>query len=428
MSEHKWIRIRTEKTNQVYYHNHELNQTVWHLPPGHSCPEENKSITAEQGVKMGLRKNSLKVPDSRTAESKKNVQNTMKQNKNSSPNKKNTTTTTTKGGGDKLIMISESKKNVQNKMKQNKNSSPNKNNITTTTTRGGGDELIMISNPQHSKKGKESNATTTNRQANVTSTQDSTSRPRPSTFHSNPVQKQSLCAHVHPKNVSASVFFLWLVPVLVCVSINIYYFQIVTLWGYKQRPSQWDKSFGNVTTITYKSVEYRDTQIIQLHSGYQANLTYSKFGFVYQTTNDLRQKAMAKTGEHAPTCRNDFKRQAGSNQQELCEAYCTGCVLGGDTFIYPHMPLYVAGFWTISVILSAIFLPIISKCLKIDKQVGRQSSTSIFGGYTTTDARVYLLLLLSFLIFAVTLFLIHHGRVIDVSKPKNNLYPPTQTR
>ena len=84
---------------------------------------------------------------------------------------------------------------------------------------------------------------------------------------------------------------------------------------------------------------------------------------------------------------------------------------------------YVAALWSIVVLLSAIFLPIIRICLKINKlkATGGQKKDALkdnknakFGGYTTRDARVYLLLLLSFLIFAVTLFLIHFGRVIDV--------------
>ena len=141
-------------------------------------------------------------------------------------------------------------------------------------------------------------------------------------------------------------------------------------------------------------------QIIQLNSGHQTALVYKKYGFEYKRTSELR--AQASTA--ATTCRNDFANQAGEAQQELCEAYCSGCVLGGDTGIYPYMPLYVAALWSIVVLLSAIFLPIIRICLKINKlkATGGQKKDALkdnknakFGGYTTRDARVYLLLLLS---------------------------------
>ena len=194
-----------------------------------------------------------------------------------------------------------------------------------------------------------------------------------------------------------------------CVAINLYYFQIVALWGDRQRPSKWRSAWGNVTDLIYKKETYVNTNIVQLNLGYAANLAYKQSGYEYRTTRGLRKEADALVGTKVPTCRDDFIRQAGQRNQELCEGYCTGCVLGGDTFIYPYMPLYVAGLWSIVVVLSAIFIPIISILLKINANKGNsvaQPTKDKFGGYTSRDARVYLLLLLAFVIFAVTLFLI----------------------
>jgi hypothetical protein len=307
-----WIRIKTD-TGREYFHNHKLDKTVWTLPKGHTCKDDKKTISIEQGVAQGIKRESLEHPDGQPPSTTKQP---VQQKKSKQP-PRNSKRTANKRGGTKTTKPTKPTKPTKN------TAAPSKNNASHM------DDLSMTHNPSLSP----------------TSSNSSTHNPsirRGSGASTGSKSRTHICAHVDPRNVSASVWLMWLTPVLICVAINLYYFQVVEKWGDRQRVSQWNQEWGNVTErSTYKGQVYDKSnyhefmQIIQLNSGHQTALVYKKYGFEYKRTSELR----AQTSTAATTCRNDFANQAGEAQQELCEAYCSGCVLGGDTGIYPYMPL-----------------------------------------------------------------------------------------
>ena len=414
----QWVRIRTPDSGRIYYHNPDLNSTVWSLPKDHSCKNET-AISPKEGVGQGMKRESLEQPTKESTDTAmpldkvvQTAQTTQKAAKKFKKlREKRSRTQEGAAKNDMSIKIRTPMKSpsgagkktarADDKANMTPQSSGSNSMMSNPALGAGGDQQSESKQPQHpqenvktSKKGKNKNKKKKKKKQKKKKT-------------------KSRCAHVDPRNVSFTVYLLWLIPVLIMVSINIYYFQIVELWGDLQRPGKYQNNTKPLKFIWPKDGKtYENMRLIQLNTGHDAALAYAQANLKYISTKELRKLTPPST------CQNHFIEQAGTLTEQLCHGYCTGCVLGGNTAVYPYLPLILAGLWTGGVILSGIFLPIIASLWNQKKSGGgagtagrEEHSTS---NLTMRDARVFMLLLLTFLVFGVMIYLIHHARVIDV--------------
>ena len=393
-AEHEWVRIRTPNSGRIYFHNPYLNSTVWTVPNGHTIKKEITSV--QQGVAMGMRRKSLQRPmnhgqstpsliNSTTGAAVETKLHVAQSSPSMREDAQNNTSTSSE-----LINI-----NVPtNNPLESSSSSNNKKNKNTCSTSA---KDSAKNNSKENKVNDTSISTGSVHSIRMSSTERTLGDRRATMQEAN---KSHTCSHLSYRNLTPRLCFLWLIPVLICVGVNLYYHHLVSEYGERKRP-----------TFKYKNGTRRP--LINLGIGHNAVESYQKYGIVYKTTRELRKEEGATSPLFpALTCQDHFELQTNMKLKNLCQGFCDGCVLGGDTNIYKNLTLWIAGIWTIIVLLSAIFVPMLAKFWHIKY---RERNQGEFGQtLTTRDARVYLLLLLTFVVFAVMLFLIHHARVIDV--------------
>ena len=408
----QWVRIRTPDSGRIYYHNPDLNSTVWSLPKGDSCKDET-AISPKEGVNQGMRRESLEQPTKESTDDATQLDKVIR------------TAQTTQRAAKKFKELREKRSQTQEGAEKKAMSIKIRTPIQPPsgagekTVRAGektvnGGSNSMMSNPSLGAGGDQQSeskqAQQQHQQLNV-KTPSGTSKKGKNKKKKKKKKKKmkSRCAHVDPRNVSFTVYLMWLIPVLIMVSINIYYFQIIELWGDIQRPGKYQNKTKPLKFIWPKDGKtYENMRLIQLNTGHDAALAYAQANYKYISTKELRKLTPPST------CQNHFIEQAGTSTEQLCHGYCTGCILGGNTAVYPYLPLILAGLWTGGVILSGIFLPIIASLWNQKKSGGGAAEENSTSNLTMRDARVFMLLLLTFLVFGVMIYLIHHARVIDV--------------
>ena len=393
----QWTRIRTPNSGRIYFHNPVLDSTVWTIPNGHSVKDEITSI--EEGVKKGMRRKSLERP---TQTVSPNTESTTPNNRvdaktlstNAPVVHHQITESKTKNNGNNDIPKSTTAEKLSNNPMQKQLNIMNK----------------KVSNThKEDKKQSVSSAALIRSETHLNNIEDLEKKRRESSqLAAKNNKKTGLCSHLTIKNITPSVLVMSIIPVIFFIGYYFYFNRIHTLHG-NERPT---------ARICSEETGCKPNPIkVQLGLAYSAKNSYAAMNLTYTTTRDLRKRSGLQPpmlGGTTPfndtiTCQSDFETQTNRQTKDLCQGYCDGCVLGGDTRTYPWLPLIVAGGWSVVVVLSAIFIPIFAKLWQNKEGIVGQES-----GLTARDARVYLLLLAAFVVFAIMLFLIHHARVIDV--------------
>ena len=382
-----WVRIRTPNSGRIYFHNEGTQRTTWTLPagsqfreygdagPGAGATQDDGESTRRAANDISGRPGGRLVRHQAAAAKTTKIVRKLKKKATKTPSlKPSPQQQTTQPSKD------------QNHRRQQPRPEPQS-------------QSRPKSRPQPQP------------QPQLQPQREQLSRPRES-FPSQGEAAASSSGCCRPFKVPWTIWLLWLLPTLVSITVNLYYKQVVGRWGDRVRPNVLGSSnavfpppWNNMTLVYDKYNDthargYVNTRKIGTGTDAESAAAYARMG--------LKFRNQASLAEAGLTCEQAFVAQRNEAEAALCAGYCHSCVLGGDTNLYPNMPFMVAGGWSCAVLVSALTLAY-CRGSGVDNKRRHDLKTRDW-----VNLRMWLLLLLAFLVFAVMLFLIHEARIIKV--------------